>query len=168
MLEEETQHFPRRIRPPRIRVGARGTAPRPSVSSPMNRPLFAHPSPGGIGVDGAAVGMSVGCLAALHRWPYPDCRGCRLGDHGVSVAWMDGRVLASVKDNRRDHAAALAIASRPLTHGGKGGRKIAGGPARKTGVHPHRSVEIGIRGSHIGRRSSTSRESGDVDAARVH
>lgn len=44
MIKEKTQHFPRRVRPPRIGVGAGRAATRPRMASTMNVPLFRdHP-----------------------------------------------------------------------------------------------------------------------------
>ena len=66
MLEEETQHFFRRVRPSRIGVGAGGTAARPRVAGTMNVPVFRDRAPAPIGKDAAGIGMAVGHSAAKH------------------------------------------------------------------------------------------------------
>jgi hypothetical protein len=40
VIAKETEHFPSRVWPSRIGIGSGGTAPRPSVASPMDAPLF--------------------------------------------------------------------------------------------------------------------------------
>src|SRR6202035_1940469 len=60
MLKEETQHFPRRVRPSRIGVGAGGTAARPRVAGTVNIPMFGDRPPAPVGKDGAGIGMAVG------------------------------------------------------------------------------------------------------------
>src|ERR1700688_2619828 len=75
MLEEETQHFPRRVRPSRIGVGAGGTAARPGVAGTMNVPVFGDRQPAPVGQDGAGIGMAVGDASAKHL----RCRARRFG-----------------------------------------------------------------------------------------
>src|SRR6478672_587923 len=60
MLEEETQHFPRPVRPSWIGVGAGGTAARPRVAAAMNVPVFGDRPPAAVGKDGAGIGMPAG------------------------------------------------------------------------------------------------------------
>ena len=59
MLEEEAQHFPRRVRPSRIGVGAGGTASRPGVAGTVNVPVLGDRPPARVGKDGAGIGMPV-------------------------------------------------------------------------------------------------------------
>ena len=54
MLEEEAQHFPRRVRPSRIGVGAGRTAAQPRVAGTMNVPVFGD-QPAPVGKDGAGI-----------------------------------------------------------------------------------------------------------------
>jgi hypothetical protein len=49
MLEEETQHFLRRVRASRIGVGASRTAARPGVAGTMNVPVFRDRPPAPVG-----------------------------------------------------------------------------------------------------------------------
>jgi hypothetical protein len=117
VLEEEADHFPRGIRPARIGVGAGGTASRPGVPGPVDRPLLAPRLAGRIGVDGTAVGMTAERLAALDGRSQPGGRRCGLGDDRGAVAAMDGEILVAVKDDRRHGPGRRAAASIPLTHG---------------------------------------------------
>src|SRR5262245_23341826 len=64
--EEETQHFPCRVWPSRIGVGAGGTAARPGVAGAMNVPVFGDHPAALVGNDGASVGMPVGHPSAKH------------------------------------------------------------------------------------------------------
>src|SRR6202051_435229 len=100
MLEEETQHFPRRVRPSRIGVGANGTAARPRVAGTMNVPVFGDRPPAGVGKDGAGIGMAVGHPAAKHL----RCRTRRFGElleNPVAVVGMHRGVAIAMENDRR-------------------------------------------------------------------
>jgi hypothetical protein len=75
VIEEETQHFPRRVRPARIGVGAGGTAARPGVAGTMNVPVLGDRPAAPVGNDGASVGMPVRDPSAKHL----RCRTRRFG-----------------------------------------------------------------------------------------
>ncbi|MDB5609288.1 MAG: hypothetical protein JWP25_6188 [Bradyrhizobium sp.] len=53
MLEEETQHFPRCVRPSRMSVGACRAASRPCVSSSVDAPVLKDSAPTRVGMDRA-------------------------------------------------------------------------------------------------------------------
>ena len=69
VLEEEAEHLPGGVRPARVGIGAGRAAARPGVPGAVDRPLLEQRPPGGIGVDGAAVGVAARHLTALHRRP---------------------------------------------------------------------------------------------------
>jgi hypothetical protein len=71
MLEEETQHFSRRVRPSRIGVGPGGTAARPRVARTVNIPVFGDRPPAGVGKDGAGYPNPAPAAARLPVAPSP-------------------------------------------------------------------------------------------------
>src|SRR6185437_374511 len=155
LLEEEAQHLPGGVGPPRIGVGPRRTAARPGMAGGMDDPLLQDRPPALIVLHGAAVGMPPGYLTMLHTelqvW-----RGglLRPSDDGVTIAGMHGGVLIAMEHDRRN-APQICFAARgiagsadrdalSLPHGGERRRQIAGGAAGEAGMHADRSVEIGI------------------------
>jgi hypothetical protein len=58
VLQEEAKHLPRSVRPPRIGVGTSSAASRPSVSGPMDLPMFKDCPAAHVGMDSASIGMS--------------------------------------------------------------------------------------------------------------
>src|SRR3954469_19086225 len=97
---------------------------------PVNCPLLAQRLSGGIGVDGAAVGMAAGRLAALDGRPQPGRGRPGLCDDRIAVADMDGEVLVTVKHDGRDDTGTQTASGTSLTHGGESGGNVAGGPHR--------------------------------------
>src|ERR1700688_4755470 len=106
MLEEETQHFPRRVRPSRVGVGAGGTAARPCVAGTMNVPVFGDHPPAPVGKDGASIGMAVGHSAAKHL----RCRTRGFGgllENPVAVVGVNRGVAIAMENDRRYGRASL-------------------------------------------------------------
>src|SRR5690606_241293 len=137
VLEEEAQHLPRGIRSAGIGVRAGRTAARPGMAGAVDDPLFEDRLSVRVGVEGAAVAMSAGHLAVLHRDSQVSDRGCPgLRDDLIAVARVYRAVLIAVEYDRRDQP------PRPrsfrcssgcgrghllaLPHGGESGREVAG------------------------------------------
>jgi hypothetical protein len=101
MLKEETQHFPRCVRPPRIGVRADRTAARPCVASSVDVPVLKDCTPARVGMDRAGIAMPSSYPSAMHF-----LLRARLF-HGllknmIAVAWMHCNVAIAVKNNGRD------------------------------------------------------------------
>jgi hypothetical protein len=110
--EEETQHFPCRVRPARIGVGAGGTASRPGVAGTVNVPVLGDGTPARIGKDGASIGMPVGHPSAKHL----RCRTRRFGgllENSAAVARMHRGVTIAVETMVGTGDPASATASAP-------------------------------------------------------
>ena len=101
MLEEETQHFSRCVRPPRIRVGARWAASRPCMSSSVDIPVLKDSAPTRAGMDGAGIGMPSSYLPAMHLLLCAR-RSDRLLKNLIAVVWMHRTIAIAVKNNHRD------------------------------------------------------------------
>jgi hypothetical protein len=68
MPEEETQHFPRRVRSLRISVGARRAASRPRVAGAVDIPVLQDFASAHIDMGRAGVGMPSRYLPATYRF----------------------------------------------------------------------------------------------------
>src|SRR5260370_703587 len=102
MLEEEAQHLPRGVRPSRIGVGASGAASRPCVSGSMDVPVLKHCSPGGVGMDGAGMGMSSRYATVMYL--LLGVRGSPRPRHDmVAVAGMHCGVPIAMKNDGGDN-----------------------------------------------------------------
>src|SRR5216684_1267985 len=157
VLEEEAQHLPRGVWPPRIGVGASSTASRPSVSGSMDLPLFKDFPAARVGMDSASIGMSSGYATAMHF--LLQVRGpLRLRDDMIAVARMHGGVPIPMKDDGRDsrteprnrrNVAELGRAV-ALLHRNERRREVLGGPAGEAGMHADRRIKIGVGCPHDG------------------
>src|ERR671911_1758576 len=90
----------------------------------VDRPLLAQRLARGIAVDGAAVGMAAGRLAALDSRPQPGRDRLGLCDDRIAVAHIDGEVLVTVKHDGRDDTGAQTASGTPLTHGRRPGMPL--------------------------------------------
>jgi hypothetical protein len=80
VLKEEPNHLAGSIGSPRKGVGTGGAATRPSVTGPMNDPLFYHCLAAGIGMQHAAVRESTRYLSFFDPPPeQPRRRGPAIG-----------------------------------------------------------------------------------------
>jgi hypothetical protein len=101
MFEEETQHFPRCVRPSRIGVGACRTASRPCVSSSVDVPALKDSAPARGGIDRTRIGMSSRYSPAMHLL-LSDGHSRELLTNLIAIVRMNRRVSIAVKDNGRD------------------------------------------------------------------
>ena len=112
MLEEKTQHFPRCVRSPRIRVGARGTTPRPRMGAAVDAPMLQDFAAADVNMRRPGVVMAFGYPPVMNGF----LRVGRTNDlykNLTAVDWMYGGVAVTVKNNCRDRRAVLV--SHPAT-----------------------------------------------------
>ena len=145
MIQEKTKHFPRCIRSPGIGVRARRAAARPCVSGAMDAPVLYDFASARVSMGCAGVCMASGYLAAMQRY-----LRARLADgllnNLTGIAWMHGGVAVAVKNNCRhrrlvagnDYATGCAA----LSHGGKCGGHVGGGPVGEAGMDPDRRIQL--------------------------
>ena len=142
MPEEKTQHFPRCVRSPRIRVGARRATSRPRVGDAVDIPMLYDFASARVGMSRSGVGMASRYLPAMHLLSRL-CRSDGMFDNVGAVVGMHGGVAVAVKNNGRDHRAArhsLTAAFAALAHGGERRGHIGGGSAGEAGMDPDRRV----------------------------
>src|ERR1700691_6240334 len=121
MIEKETQHFLRRIRPLSVRIGSRRAASGPGMAGAVDIPLLQYLA-FAVGVSRAGIRMSSRDLAAMHLLSRPS-RSDGTFDKVGAVVGMHGGIAVAVKNNGRDHRAArhsLTAAFAALAHGGDG------------------------------------------------
>src|SRR5882757_555047 len=101
MREEETQHFPRRVRSLRIGIGARGAASRPCVSGAVDIPVLQDFASIHVAMDRAGIGMPARDLSAVQLF-----LRARLADglfeNLTTIVWMHCGVAVAVENNNRD------------------------------------------------------------------
>src|SRR5450755_4546611 len=118
MLEKEAQHFPRRVRPSRIGVGAGGTASRPGVAGFVNVPMLGDYPSTGVTKDDVGIGMPVGHPSTTHL----RCRTRRVSgllENSVAVLWMHRGVAIAMENDGRHRRADIrhCVGLVPLPHG---------------------------------------------------
>src|SRR5580704_4608002 len=117
MIEKETQHFLRCVRPLRIRIGPGPATSGPGVTGTVDIPVLQDLT-FAVGVSRAGVPMPAGYLTAKHLLLRPCCTD-NLFDSLGAVVGMHGAVAVAVKNNGRDRRAArnsLAAGAATLTH----------------------------------------------------
>src|ERR1700752_1200187 len=98
MLEEETQHFPRCVRPLRIGVGARRAASRPCVSGSVDGPVLKDSATVRVGINRARLGMPSRYSPAMHLL-LPNGHSRVLLTDLIAIVRMNRRIGIAVKDN---------------------------------------------------------------------
>src|SRR6185437_1609342 len=151
MLEEEAQHFPRRIRPVRVGVGPGGTAARPCVSGAIDVPVFGDFPTSRVAPNGASIGMTVGYPSVK----YLRCRSRRsdvLLDNLIGILRMHSSVSTAMENDGRHRRFAVrnCLGAASLPHGGERRGKITRGPARQARMNTDGSVKVAVRGAHDG------------------
>ena len=101
MPEEKTQHFPRCVRSPRIRVGARRATSRPRVGGAVDIPMLQDFASARVGMGRTGVVMASRYLPAMHRFLRAR-RTDGLFKNLTAIVWMHGGVAVAVKNNCRD------------------------------------------------------------------
>src|SRR6266851_4733227 len=111
-LDEESEHLPRGVGPPRIGVGAGGTAARPGMAGSVDDPLLEDRPPARIDMDRAAVGVPAGHPTVLHCCLHIRGHGVpRLRDDLIAVARVHRGILIAMEHDRRD-VAAVSLSTR--------------------------------------------------------
>ena len=168
MIEEEAQHFPRRVRPLRIGVGAGGTASRPGVAGTVDIPVLG---------DRRARPRRSGSCGYRHarRVLVPRCtfvfvsslRG--LLDNSVAVVRMHGGVAIAMENDGRHGRSAIrnCLGPPPCRMAANAEGRSLRGAARQARMDPDGRVQIGVRRPHDGRGGPAGRQARDVDALRI-
>src|SRR5689334_8306013 len=160
MFQEESQHLPPGIGSVWIGIRPGRIAARPRVAGAVDCPRLEDNRTVPLGVEGARIGMAPGNLAALDS-PLQLPTGARLSENLLAVAWVHRPVAIAMEDDRRYHETWPWGGRSPngglaQPHGGESRGHIMGGTACEPGMHSDGRVEIGIRGAHDRRRSTTS------------
>jgi len=167
MPEEKTQHFPRCIRSPRIRIRARRATSRPSVGGAVDIPILQDFASARVGMSRTGVVMASRYLTAMHGFLRAR-RTDGLFKNLTAIVWMHGGVAVAVKNNCRDMRPVAGDApstrSAALPHGDKCGRHVSGGPVGEAGMDSNRCVQIVIGCSHDSRSGRSGRQSADINA----
>jgi hypothetical protein len=140
MLQKESQHFLRGIRPLCVRIGSGGAPSGPSVAGAVDVPVLQN-LPLAVDVGRSGISMPSRNLPAMH-FLLRLGRSDSLFDDLGAIAWMHGGVAIAVKNNGRDHRAGRRRTSAfaPLPHGGERRGHIGSGSAREAGMDPDRSI----------------------------
>src|ERR1700722_8579352 len=165
IIEKETQHFLRCIRPLRIRIGPGRTASGPGVAGAVDIPVLQDLA-SAVGVGGSGIAMPSRNLPAMHLLLRLG-RSDDLFDSLGAVVGMYGGVAVAMENDGWDLRAAcnsLAAGSAALTHRGERRGHVGGGSVGEAGMDPDRSVEIAVGGPHDRRSGASGRKTGDKDA----
>ena len=164
--QEEPQHLPGRIGAGRIGVASGRMPAGPSVTGPLDHPMFAV----GLPVSGAmrrgAVIAAAGRAALAHDLLQPRVGRQRPCNHEPAIPGMHHRVGVPVKHDRR-HGNGWPVSRGALLHGEKRRRSVVRGTGRKPGMHARRREHIGIGRSDDGRCRTAGGQPGNVHARGV-
>src|SRR5258707_9385353 len=160
VLDEESEHLPRGVGPPRIGVGAGGTAARPGMAGSVDDPLLEDRPPARIDMDRAAVGVPAGHPTVLHCCLHIRGHGVpRLRDDLIAVARVHRGLLIAMEHDRRD-VAAVSLSTRGVAvsahrhcavpHGGERRREVARCTADEAGMDAGGGVAVGGGRPHDG------------------
>src|SRR5436190_6158830 len=131
MLEEKTQHFPRRVRSSLVGVGACIAASRPCVSSSVDVPVLKNSTPCRVGMCRAGIGVPSRYPPAMHL-SLRARRSHRLRENLTAIVWMHRVVAIAMKNNGRDRWPVTyeypAIRAAALSHRDHCGGQVTGGP----------------------------------------
>ncbi len=140
MIQKESQHFLRGIRPVSVRIGSGGASSRPGMACAVDIPVLEDRA---LAVDVGRSGIFVPSrnLPAMHLLLRHD-RSDRVFSNLNAIVRMHGGVAIAVKNNGRDHRAGRRRTSAvaPLPHGGECRGHIGSGSISKAGMDPDRRV----------------------------